>query len=125
MGPQPQAVTRNALELGQNGTDIPGPPRHLHFHQFLDRLAIAEVVGGRRDVIHSIGQQNDLRPVPILAELLDTAMDVAHDDVDILHPLTVEPQHQTQHSMRTGMLRAHVEHELVGIEHRRGFGSHR
>ena len=121
---KPQTVTRDALELRENRADIPSAPRHLDFHQLLDGLAIAEVVGGGRHVIHPVGQQDDLGPVPIFAEFLDTAVDVPHHDIDVLHSLAVESQDQTQDPMRARVLRAHVEHELVGIEHRRGFGGH-
>ena len=92
-------------------------PRHLELEQLLHRLAVAEVGCRRRNVVHAIRQQDDLRPVAVLAELLDAAMEVAHDDVGVDHLLAVEAQHHAQDAVRARMLRPHVEHQLVGVEH--------
>ena len=116
VGAQPEAMARDALQLGENRADVAGAAGHLDLHQLLDGLAVAQIVRGRRHVVHPVGQQNDLRPVPVLAQLLDAAVDVADDDVGVDHPLAVEPQHHPEHAMRAGVLRAHVDDELVGVE---------
>jgi hypothetical protein len=68
---EPHQVARDPLQLGEDRPDVAGAPRHLDRHQLLDRLAVAEVVGRRRDVVHPVGDEDDLRPVAALAELLD------------------------------------------------------
>ncbi len=115
---EPQAVAGDPLQLAEDRPDVARAARHLERHQLLDRLAVADVVGGRRDVVHAVGQQDDLRPVAVLAQLLDAAMEIADDDVGVDDLLAVETQHHAQHAVRAGMLRAHVDHELVGVEHR-------
>ncbi len=114
----PQAMARDPLQLAQDRPHVPRAARHLDRHQLLDRFAVADVVGGRRDVVHPIGQQDDLRPVPVLAQLLDAAVQIADHDVGVDDLLAVQAQHHAQHAMRARMLRAHVDHELVRVEHR-------
>ena len=121
---EPQAVARNPLQLAERHADVARAPRHLELHQLLDRLAVADVVGRRRDVVHAVGQQDDLRPVAVLAELLDAAMQVADDDLGVDHLLAIEAQHHAQHAVRAGMLRSHVDDQLFRVEHRPGFSGH-
>ena len=121
---QPETMTGDPLELGEDGADVSRPPGHLHLHQLLDRLAVALVVRGGRDVVHPVGQQDDLGPVPVLGQLLDAPMDVPHDYIGVDDPFAVESQDHPQHPMGAGMLWAHVDDELVGVEHRRCFDGH-
>src|SRR5437764_10838910 len=58
--------------------------------QAIEGLAIADVVGGRRDVVHAVGEEDDLRPVAVLAQLLDPAMQVADDHVRADHFFAVK-----------------------------------
>src|SRR5204863_8706992 len=71
---------------------------------------------------HAVGEQHALRPFAVLAPLLDAAVQVADDDVAVDDLLAVEPQHHAQHAVRARMLRAHVVHELVRVEHRAANG---
>jgi len=114
----PEAVARDALQLAQDGADVARTPRDLDRHQLLDRLAVADVVGGGRDVVHPVGEQDDLRPVAVLAELFDAAMQIPDHDVGVDHLLAIQAQHHAEHTVRARVLRAHVDHELVGVEHR-------
>ena len=70
---------------------------------------VAEVVAGRGDVVHPVGDEHDLRPVAVLAQLLDAAVQIADHDVAVDDALAVEPQHDPQHAVRARMLRPHVE----------------
>ncbi len=115
---EPQAVAGDALQLAEHRAHVPRAPRHLDRHQLLDRLAVADVVGRGRDVVHPVGEQDDLRPVAVLAQLLDAAVQVADDDVRVDDLLAVESQHHPEHAVRARMLRTHVDHEFVGVEHR-------
>ena len=116
MRADPQAVAGDPLQLAENRAHVARAPRHLDRHQLLDRLAVADVAGRGGDVVHPVGQQDDLRPVAVLAQLLDAAVQIADDDVGVDDLLAVEPQHDAQHAVRARMLRAHVDHEFVGIE---------
>ena len=118
VGANPQAMAGDPLQLAQNRAHVARAARHLERHQLLDRLAVADVAGRRGDVVHPVGQQDDLRPVAVFAELLDPPVQVADHDVGVDHLLAVEPQHDPQHAVGARMLGAHVEHQLVGVEHR-------
>ena len=120
--PEPEAMAGDPLQLGENRPDVMGAARHLELHQLLDRLAVAEVVGRRRDVVHPVGEQDDLRPVAALAQLLDPAVQVADHHVGADDPLAVQAQHDPQHAVRARVLRTHVDHQLVGVEHGLGCG---
>ena len=67
----PHEVAGDPLQLGEHRPDVARAPRHLERQQLLHRLAVPQVVRRRRDVVHAVGQQDDLRPVAVLAELLD------------------------------------------------------
>ena len=114
----PETVTRDALQLAEDRPDVAGAPRHFELEQLLHRLAVADVARGSRHVIHAVRQQDDLRPVAVLAQLLDAAMEISHHDVRVDDLFAVEAQHHAQHAVRAGMLRPHVDHELVRVEHR-------
>src|SRR5436190_14168754 len=105
----PEAVARDALQLAENRADVARAPRHFDLHQLLDRLAVADVVRRSGHVVHPVGQKNDLRPVAVLAQLLDAAMQIADDDFCVHHLLAVQTQHDPQHAVRARMLRPHVD----------------
>ena len=113
---QPQTMAGDPLQLGENGADVAGPARDLNLHQLLDRLDVAEIARGGRHVVHAVGEQHDLGPVPVLAELLDAPVDVADDAVGLDDALAVQPEHHAEHPVGAGVLRPHVENELVGVE---------
>ncbi len=114
----PQAVAGNPLQLAEDRPHVTGPARHLDREQLLHRLAVADVVGRGRDVVHPVGQQDDLRPVAVLAQLFDAAVQIADHHVAIDYFFAIEPQHDAQHTVGARVLRAHVDHELVRVEHR-------
>ena len=113
---EPQAVARDPLQLGEDRPDVARAPGHLERHQLLDGLAVAEVVAGRGDVVHPIGDEDDLHPVALLAQLLDAAMQVADHHVGADHPFTVEAQDDPEHPVSAGVLRTHVDDELARLE---------
>jgi hypothetical protein len=110
-------VAGDPLQLAEDRPHVARAARHLDPHHLLDRLAVADVARRGGHVVHAVGQQDDLRPVAVLAELLDATVQVADHDVAVHDLLAVEPQHHAQHAVRARMLRAHVDHQLVGVEH--------
>src|SRR5258706_6958833 len=118
MRAEPQAMAGNPLQLAENRADVPRAARHLDLEQLLDRLAVADVARRSGHVIHAIGEQDDLGPVAVFAQLLDAAVQVAHHHVRVDDLFAVQPQYDPQHAVRAGMLRTHVEHEFAGVEHR-------
>ena len=114
---KPEAVARDPLQLAHNRAQIPRPARHLERHQLLDRLTVADVVRRGGHVVHAIRDQNNLRPVAALTELLNPAMQISDHHIGAEDALAIQPQHHPQHAVRARMLRPHVEDELVGVEH--------
>ena len=59
---------------------------------------------------------NPLARREVLADLLGAAVQVADVRRDLGDDLAVGPQHEPQHAVRAGMLRAHVDEHLVGAD---------
>jgi hypothetical protein len=109
-------MTSDTLEFSQDSSNITGTPRNFDLHQFLNRLNIAEVTSRSGYVVHPICQQNNLGPVTILTQLLNATMDVSDHTVSVDNAFPVKSEYNTKHTVRAGVLRAHIEDQLVGVE---------
>ena len=69
-----------------------------------------------RQVVHAVGQVHDLAVVIVLAHLFDRAVNITDMRLYLGDDLTVQPQHQTQHPVRRGVLRTHVYKILLGLQ---------
>ena len=58
-----------------------------------------------------------LRIGQLLAYLLDAAMDISHIDIDFLDGLAVDSSAEAEHTVSSRVLRAYVDHEVIGFEH--------
>ena len=105
------------LQIRENRADVSRPGGHFERHELLDGFAVAQVVARRSDVVHPVRDEHDLRPVAVLAQLFDPAVQIPDDDVTVDDALAIEPQHHPEHAVRAGMLRSHVEDELAGVKH--------
>jgi hypothetical protein len=117
MRAEPHQVGGDALQLRQNHPDVLRARRHLDVQETLHGAAVAEVLGNRRDVVEPVGQRLDHRVGAMLAELLDTAVQVADDRPHLGDLLTVQLQQKTEHPVGRGVLRPHVDFHLLGAEH--------
>jgi len=110
-------MIHDAAEFGEDDAEILRPLAHLDAEKFLDRQDIGEVVVEGRDVIHPVGDGDDLIVGAVLAELFKTVVEVAdfRDAVD--DALAVEFEHQPQGAVRGGMGGPEVEKEplLLGL----------
>ncbi len=84
--------------------------------QLLDRQRPAEIHVHAGQVIHPVGVGNPLPRRQVLADLLGAAVQIADVRRDFGDDFAVGPQHQPQHAVRAGMLRAHVDQHLVGAD---------
>ena len=84
--------------------------------QLFDRFAISQAVRDRRHVIHAVDVRIEHRVRAVLGNLLYAAMQVSDHALEAHDLLAIQPQNDAQHAMGRGMLRPHVDDELVGIE---------
>ena len=70
-----------------------------------------------REVIQSVHEMERLGIGELFAYFFDAAMDITHVDIDFLYGLAVYGGAETEHAVGGGMLRAYVDHEVLGLEH--------
>ena len=90
--------------------------RRFRVEQLLDRLAVAQPVGDRGDVIHAVDVGIEHRVGAVLANLFNAAMQVADDALGAQNFFAVQFEDDAQHAVRRRMLRPHVEHQLGRVE---------
>ena len=109
-------VVGDAVELAEDGTDVPRSIRYLQVHDLLDGHAEGELAVEVADVVDAVEEGDDLGVVLDLAELLGAAVQVPDVRLDLFDALAVDPQHHAEHPVRAGVLRPHVDHEVDGVE---------
>ena len=85
-------------------------------HQLLHRQSEGHVVGHGGEVVGAVGERDDLIVVPVLAELLETRVEVADVRDTALDRLALELDHQSEHAMSGRMLGADVHQHVLGAE---------
>ena len=70
----------------------------------------------RVEVVLAVGPRDDLVVLPVLADLLEAAVQVADVRDAAHHGLAVELEHQPQHAVRGRMLRADVDEHVLALE---------
>ena len=83
------------------------------FSKAMHRRPLAEQ---RADVLERVDLADDLVVVGVLAQLLDAAVEVAEDRVEVDDLLAVELEHDPQHAVGRRVLRAHVDEHLAVAE---------
>ena len=89
--------------------------RHGDPEQPLDRQRVGVLLVHRRDIIEPIEIGHVLQIGARLHQLLGAAMQQADMRIDALDHLAVELQHEAQHAMRGGMLRAEIDREVAEV----------
>jgi hypothetical protein len=95
---------------------------HLDAHQLLNSQSVTQAVIHGSNVVHAVGVRNHPGIVHVLRMLFETAMEIPDVRSDLLYHLAVRLELQSQHTMRAGMLRPHVEDHLLAFE---GFDLHK
>ncbi len=103
-------------EFRHDDADVLGAFRHLDAHQFFDRQCIAEVVGHGIEVVQPVGVGHVLQEGVALADLLVVAVQVAHDRLQADDGLAVEHHHRAENAVGGGVLRTHVDEDVVGLD---------
>ena len=113
MGPEPEQVRGDPLELGEERAQKAGPRRRLDSEQPLDRAHVGEMAGDGRRQIQMIEEREPLPERPRLEQLLQAAMEMADHRPALHDPLVLHPQPQDQHALDRGVLGPEAELQLV------------
>ncbi len=111
-----QGVARDPVELAGEHPDVLGAPRHLDVEQLLERHHRRPLAEQRAHVLERVDLADDLVVVGVLAQLLDAAVEVAEDGVEVDDALAADLEDHPQHAVRRGVLGAHVEEHLAVAE---------
>ena len=90
--------------------------RRHEAQQLLHRQRPAEVHVHAGQIVEPVGVRRELPGREVFADLLRAAVQVADVGRHFADDLAVGPQHQPQHAVRAGMLRAHVDQHLVAAK---------
>ena len=101
-----QAITRSTLHRSVTSMPI----------SFSTASARRTLLAMRRQVVGAVGERDDLVVVAVLAQLLEAGVQVADVRDAALDRLAVELEHQPQHAVRRGVLRADVDQHVLGAE---------
>ncbi len=94
-----------------------GAAAYLNAGGLLYGHAQTVVIGMGREVIQSVHEMKCLRISELLAYFFDAAVDISHVDIDFIYGLAIDRRAETEHAVGGGMLRADVDHEVLGLEH--------
>ena len=101
-----QGVAGDPVELGGEDADVLRAARHLDVEELLERQDAGPLAEERADVLERVEVADRLVVVGVLAQLLDAAMEVAQDRVEVDDLLAVELEHDAQDPVGRGVLRA-------------------
>ena len=111
--PQPHQVALDARQFGQQHANPLRPRRDFQVQQLFRGQAESQIVRKRREIIHAVGEGDALGVGLALEGFLEAGVQVA-DVVNGAHDgFALELQHQSQHAVRGGMLRAHAQDDLI------------
>ena len=113
---QEQGVAGDPVQLSRQHPDVLRAPRHLDVEQLLERHDAGPFAEEGADVLEGVEIADRLVVVGVLAQLLDAAVEVAEDRIEVDDLLAVELEHDAQHAVGRGMLRSHVEEHLAVAE---------
>src|SRR5262249_111912 len=87
---QPEHVTGQPVQLGQNYPDVSCTRWCFDIEQFLYRFAIPQTVRNRGDVIHAVDVGIEHRIGAVFGNLLHSAMEVSDDALSPKNLLTIQ-----------------------------------
>ncbi len=111
-----QGVAGDPVELAGEDPDVLGPARDLDVEQLLEGHHRRPLAEQRADVLERVRVADRLVVVGVLAELLDAAVEVAEDRVEVDDLLAVDLEHDPQHAVGRRVLGAHVQEHLAVAE---------
>ena len=106
-------VAHDPVELAGEDPDVLGPPRHLDVEELLERHDRRPLHEQRAHVLERVGVADRLVVVGVLAQLLDAAVEVAEDRIEVDDPLAVDLEHDPQDAVGRGVLGTDVDEHLA------------
>ena len=117
MAAQPQQVVEQARDFGKHHPDVLGPLGHFQAHHLFNRQAVRVLVAHHGDVIKAIhvGQRLDVGFA--LGQFFCGTVQQANVRIRTLNHLAIELQHQAQHTVGRGVLRAEIQCVIFDVSH--------
>ena len=106
-----EQMIEDAADLGIEHANDRRAARHFNAGELLDGQAERVLLVHRRDVIQPIEIRDRLQVRFVLHQLFGAAVQQADMRIDALDDLTVELENQTQHAVRSRVLRAEIDRE--------------
>ncbi len=106
----------DARELHRDHAQHGAARWHLDSEQPLRTDRERDVVADRVEIVLAIGPRDYLVVLPILADLLEAAVQIADVRNAAHHRLAVELEHEAQHAVRCRMLRSDVDQHVLARE---------
>src|SRR5207237_3090093 len=100
---------REAGDLPADQADVLAALGGGHARQLLDREREADVVQNGRGVVQAVGVGEAVVPRPLLAHLLEAAVEVADLDLDVDDGLAVEAEVELDGAVRRRVRRPHLD----------------
>jgi hypothetical protein len=123
-----QGMAGDPVELAREDPDVLRAARNLDFVELLEGDHRRPLAEQRADVLERVHVADRLVVVGVLAQLLDTAVEIAQDRVEIDDLLAVDLEDDPQDAVGRWMLGAHVHEHLAvaqGVELGLALGSGR
>ncbi len=111
-------MTGYALQLRQNGANHSRARRRFHDQQLFNGFAVAQPVADRSDIVHAVYIGSELLIRPVLGDLLYAAVQIPDHAFGADDAFAVQLELHAQNAMRGGMLRTHVQDELISSKQR-------
>src|SRR5256886_444997 len=112
-------VVREARDLPADHADVLAALGGGHARQLLDREREADVVQDGAGVVQAVGVGEAVVPRPLLAHLLEAAVEVADLDLDVDDGLAVEAEVELDGAVRRRVRRPHLDLHHVARSARR------
>ena len=111
-----QGMAGDTQQLPRQHADVLGPARHGDVHELLEGHHRRPLAEQGADVFQRVEVADGLVVIRVLAQLLDTPVQIAEDRIEIRHDLAVDLHDDPQHAVRRRMLGAHIEEHLAVAE---------
>ncbi len=113
---QPELMAGQAIQLGENYANVLRARRGFDVQKLFDRFAVAQAVRDRGHIIHAVDVWIEHGVGAVLGNFFYSAVEIADHALGAQNLLAVQLQDYTQYPVGRGMLRAHINDELVAVE---------
>lgn len=115
-----EEVIADAREFGEDCADVVAAFGDIDIEELLDRMMPGDIVGKRREVVHSIGDGDILIVVQVFADFFETAVQVADVGYGADDGFAFDLKEKPQGGMSRGVLRTEVQSPAIFVFDRFG-----